>query len=308
MGTEENIAASVNDEHDGLEAIKGIGPKFSKALYEIGIRRFVDLAQYTSQDLSKTLLEQAGVKVPPERIEVNNWIGQARALAQRPNTGRTLPEGEADAAKEPEEVPSPPTWRQHAGFSMFFDYVIDEHGEQVWQTRVYHDESGEERLVPGIETAQWVNWILERANLPIAAEPIPTEIEAAVLPTPVTPYDAQIVILDVQVSQVPTPPGVRGKKLMAEVRFQVSGVEAEKLAAERVPFQIEVHTLDVENEAAHLVASERSRLQPQVFEYTSQQEFPIPHLGRYELQSIVLLLPPGEMMAFHQGAPFRVVP
>jgi len=230
----------------------------------------------------------------------------------------TLPEEEAEVAKRPEWPLNDPTWREQAAFSLWFGHVTDEHGKQVWRTCVYH-ESGEQKAMEqagpiakkdftGVVTDPWVNWILERARLPVAAEPIPTEIEAAVPPAPVRSYDAQLEILDVQVSQVTTPPGVRGKKLMAEVRFQISGPERATLVAERLPFQIEVHTIDVESEAAHLVASERSRLQPQVFEYTSHQEFPIPDLGRYELQSIVLLLPPGEMLAFRQDAPFRVVP
>jgi hypothetical protein len=253
------------------------------------------------------LLEQAGVKVPPERIEANNWIGQARELTQQANTEHTLPEDQVEVAKELEEVPSPPT--RSAEFTVFFDYAGDEHGEWVWQTRVYYaGDGGEEIVLPGIETSAWVNWILERAELPVAAEPIPTETEVAELPAPVTPYDAQIEILDVQVSAIPVPPGVREKKLKAEVRFQVLGVEAEKLTAERIPYQIEVHTIDLETGDSNLIASERSQLQPEVFEYRSQQEFSIPDLGHYELQSVVLLLPPAEMMAFRQDARFRVVP
>lgn len=298
MGTEKNVIASTNDERDNLEAIKGIGPSFSEALYEIGICRFADLAQYTPQDLSKVLLEQAGVRVPPERIETKDWIGQARELVQQGNTERMPPEEQVKLAKKPEEAPSPPTRSYTAEFTVFFDYVTDEHGEWIWQTRLYYaGNGGEETILPGIETAQWVNWILERANLPVAAPP-----------APVTPYDAQIEILDAQVSQSPTPLGVKDKKLMAEVRFQILGPEAETLVAERIPYQIEAHTIDLETGDSNLVASERSQLQPDVFEYRSQQEFSIPDLGHYELQSIVLLLPPGEMMAFHQGAPFRVVP
>lgn len=307
MGTEEKVAPSVNDERDDLETIKGIGPKWADTLYKTGIRRFEDLAQYTPQDLAKALLEQAGVRIPSERIEANNWIGQARKLAQRAKTERALPEDQGEVAKGLEEVPSPPT--RSAEFTVFFDYARDEHGKWVWQTRLYYaGNGGEEIVLPGIETSAWVNWILERANLPIAAEPIPTEIEAAALPAPVKPYDAQVEIFDIEVSQSPTPPGVREEKLIAEVRFQILGPEAETLVAERIPFQIEVHTVDSKTGGSNLVASERSQLQPEVFEYRSQQEFPIPDLGRYELQSIVLLLPPGEMMAFHQGAPFRVVP
>jgi hypothetical protein len=246
--------------------------------------------------------------IRPERIKTKNWIGQARDLAQQANTERTPPGEETEVAKEPEEAPSPPTWRQQAGFSLFFDYVTDEHGRQRWRTRVYHEESGEAPELPGIETAEWVNWILERAKLPVAAEPVRPEIEAAAPPAPVASYDARIEILDVQVSEIGPSPGVPEKRLMAEVRFQVSGTDAEALTADCIPFRIEVHTVDLESGASNLVASKQSQLQPQVFEYPSQQTFLVPEAGRHELHSIVLLLPPGEMMASHRGPIIRVVP
>ncbi len=180
MTAQENVAASVDDERDDLETIKGVGPAFADALNIIGIRRFADLAQYTPDQLSTALLEQASARVPPERIEADNWIGQARELARRVNTERRPPEERAEVAKEPEEAPPELAWRQHAGFSLFFDYLTDEHGERAWQTRVYHDESGEEALFPGTETALWVNWILERAKLPdTTAEPIAAAARAA---------------------------------------------------------------------------------------------------------------------------------
>ncbi|MFQ5473951.1 MAG: hypothetical protein ACE5FA_13865, partial [Dehalococcoidia bacterium] len=236
MITEENTAASVDDGRDDLETINGIGPTFAEALYKTGVRRFTDLAQYTPVELSKALLEQIGLKVPVQRIEADDWIGQARALAPQVNTERELPEEEAKVVREPEKV-NHPTWHQHAGFSLFFDYVTDEHGEQVWQTRVYHDESGEEMLFSGIEPAPWVNWVLEQSELPIAGELAPTETEAAPPSAPVTPHDAQIEILDVQVSEVQTPVGVREKKLLAKVSFQISGSEADALTTERIPFR-----------------------------------------------------------------------
>ena len=120
MGTEENVAASTDDERDDLEIIKGIGPTFADALNNIGIGRFAELAQYTPEELSRELLEQAGVRVPPERIEDNNWIGQARELAQRVETGRRLPAGEPEVAGE---TPNYPARRQHAGFSWGVDCV-----------------------------------------------------------------------------------------------------------------------------------------------------------------------------------------
>jgi hypothetical protein len=200
---------------------------------------------------------------------------------------------------------------------VFFDYQTDESGERVWQARAYHDETGEETHFAGLETAPWVNWVLDQAELPIEPtptvteippEPKPAETEIAAPAAVEMPYDAELKIIEVQVTEIKPSPDVPEKRLKAGVRFQVAGSEAETVAAECIPFRIEHHTVDLESGASGLVASEDSELQPQVFEYASEQAFPIPEVGRHELHTIVLLLPPGEMMTYHRGPTIKVVP
>jgi hypothetical protein len=168
-----------------------------------------------------------------------------------------------------------------------------------------------------LETAPWVNWVLEQAKLPIELtptvtevppEPKPAETEIAAPSAVETPYDAQLEIIEVQVTEIKPSPDVPDKRLKAAVRFRVAGSEAETVAAKCIPFRIEHHTVDLESGASGLVASEDNELQPRVFEYTSEQSFPIPEVGRYELHTIVLLLPPGEMMTYHRGLTIKVVP
>src|SRR5205085_9362692 len=106
MSLERNNVTSGDDEsaRDDLKKIARIGQAYAKALYQIGIRRFADLAQYTPQELSQALLEQAGVRVKAEKIASEDWIGQARRLAQQAQGARALSEAEADAAKKPDEI------------------------------------------------------------------------------------------------------------------------------------------------------------------------------------------------------------
>jgi len=325
MNTDENVAVSGNDAGDNLEEIEGIGPGYAKALNKIGIYRFADFLPYNTPEKLQQALEEAGEKIPLWKIKKFDWLGQARdkVLPQQTNTEHASPQKATEAAQEP-QYPSPKEeWEQYAGFNLYFEFRTDEHGQQEWRTLVFKsldpDSFNGREEFPGIEPVPWVNWILEQADLPITTEPIPTETEVAreptppetedaVPPAPVTPYDAGIEILDVQLSEIGPSSGVPEKRLMAEVRFKVSGPEAETLTAERIPFRSEVHTVALEGGASNLVASGLSQLQPQVFEYTSQQEFPIPELGRHELHSIVLLLPPDEMMASHRGPTFKVVP
>ena len=228
--------------------------------------------------------------------------------SQHHNTESPLLREEAANAPENSPASRKKEWKQHAGFWVSFDYKIDEHGRQTWQTRVYDINSGAEEPLSGIDTAPWVNWVLERAKLPDPAEPISTEVKEAVRPAPMEAHDARIDILEFRLLPLEPSLAVPEKRLRAEVDFRVSGTEAKTMAAEQVSFWTQFHTIDLESGALNPVASEPGQLQPEVFEYTSKQSFPIPDLGRYEVQCIILLLPPVGRIAFDQGPTFKVVP
>ncbi len=298
MGTRKNAAALVNDERNDLETMNN------------------EETQSQCKALAKSSGEQCRNKPSPssEYCHIHRQMSERRA--QQANTERTSPEKKAKVAKRPDNWPlNDPTWRQQAFFMLFFGHVTDEHEEQVWHTCVYHDESGEQKGIDdaivqenfaGVAFDPWVDWILERAKLHGAEEPIPTEIEAATSPTSVTPYDIQVEILDADVNQSSVAPG---KRLVAEAHFKISGLEAETLMKKEIPFEILFHAVNCESGAANLVASEQGQLKPQKRKYRGEQEFIIPVLGDYELETIILLLPPGEIMAFRlRDSPFSVIP
>jgi hypothetical protein len=126
-------------------------------------------------------------------------------------------------------------------------------------------------------------------------------------PKPAPGYDARVGILDVQLSEVPRPPGVWQKELMAQIKFEVSGQDAQKLTDSQAAYRVEVHIVNQAGGVSSLVASEQQQLRQGTFNYTSQQKFRMPGVGHYELHSIVLLLPPADLMERHQGPVFRVV-
>lgn len=310
MGINENDTASADNVQEGLGIIKGIGPKFAEALSQIGIRRVADLADYTPDTLSEALLNRAGVKVSPERIEANDWIGQARELAEVAKEESTPPEPDLITVNKPDA-----TWNEHAYFSLKFEYMNDEDGQKSWQTHIYREQDGGEAVeFPGIDdSATWVDWILERAKLPDLAKLPPTgsevgapaETEATILPTPVTQEYVRIKILDVQLSEARPRSALAEKHLVSEVHFQVLGAQVEMNTAESYPLQIEVQTINLESDASNLVASEDDQIQPQTYRKT--QQFPIPEVGHYELQSqVALLLPNGKVSDVHKGPRFRV--
>ncbi len=152
---------------DDLTAIEGIGPTYAEALAKIDVQSFADLAEYkTSTELQLALLEQAKVNVPLSRIENSgsekgSWISQAQEHLglRRQRARQTEPSRKAD--------PSEKSWKDHASFSFRSEFVTDDEGRQLWWTRVYHDQSGEEAwFLP-----KWVDWICEQADIPVIEKP-----------------------------------------------------------------------------------------------------------------------------------------
>ncbi len=63
--------------YDDLTNIKGIGPKYEKALRALGITTYRQIAEWTSADID---LFAGKLKVKPERIVRDDWVGRARKL------------------------------------------------------------------------------------------------------------------------------------------------------------------------------------------------------------------------------------
>jgi predicted flap endonuclease-1-like 5' DNA nuclease len=65
---------------DDLEAIKGIGPKFEKALKDLGISTYAQIASWTEADVTE-VAEKIGAR--PQRIHKDDWIAAAKKLTTR---------------------------------------------------------------------------------------------------------------------------------------------------------------------------------------------------------------------------------
>lgn len=63
---------------DDLKRIRGIGPKFEKALNGLGVRSFSQIAAWTEADVAEFAEK---LKVHPTRIERDGWVEMARSLA-----------------------------------------------------------------------------------------------------------------------------------------------------------------------------------------------------------------------------------
>lgn len=278
MASDTSPLSNEERERDDLESIQGIGAATADALFRMGVRRFSDMTEYSPESLAKSLFERTGLRVLPKRIEVEDWIGQARIRA--------------GLKGQPPREGTDTNWHQHAGFSVFFDVRTTNEGGRVWRTRLYHAETGDEVSVPDVQAARWVEWILQRARVPAPARPL---------------YDVGIEALEVGVSLL-SPANSAAGLLAADIRFRLTGQDVLRLAHDRFPFRIEVYTFNTTTGATKRVAGETGVLEPNVVEYHSRQAFTMPEVGNHELHSVIVLLSPDGTMAHHQGPRFQVRP
>jgi hypothetical protein len=145
-----------------LERIAGLDPWIARLIEQSGLDRLSVLAGLSAPALAALLAGRAAAALTPERIERDDWLGQARRLSAELGPDDTPPPDRTPDDGTPHEPPSGDR-RQQAGFSLFFDLVRDDGGHESWNTRVYHEESGAEIVLPGIEPGAWSDWILGRA-------------------------------------------------------------------------------------------------------------------------------------------------
>ena len=315
-----------SDTATDLQQIKGVGQKTVQALQDLGIGHCADLTGFTPDSLAD-LLKAKIPSISPKRIERENWLSQARTLSQS--------QAEFEPAQtEADETPAPSAedqrdkpitsqhkglgWRELADFFISFGFEIDADGAEHLKTKAHHSQSDTPRIWDGIVSKELTTWMMGQAHLPL-----PPETEPQATPEPPThpsspefaaplsgmpQYDARIEVAGVDVLTIPTPLDCQKVKLAAEVHFRLSGSAAKRLASARGPFRVELYAVDLGTGASKSVASAMGQLQPQILDYASRQEFPVPRLGRYELQAIVRLLPPGDGMACHRGPTISVVP
>jgi predicted flap endonuclease-1-like 5' DNA nuclease len=87
---------------DDLRRIRGIGPKFAKALAAAGVVSFRQIAAWTEAEIAEI---SKVLKVHPARIAKDGWVASAAALVA--DDGEPAPAVAVAPAAEPEPVPAP---------------------------------------------------------------------------------------------------------------------------------------------------------------------------------------------------------
>lgn len=290
---------------DDLREIYGVGPKLAQALRQIGVDTFVQLAAYTPEDLSQVLRDQADMQMPVSRIQANNLLGQAVELAQK--QARTPPRrSRSDAASDGE-------WRQHAGFSLFFDRSVDEQGVPIWETRIwktelYHNETGDEETFSEAKPVAWVPWIVGQAQLPVALK----ELDAAAAPVVEESPGVQLDIEEVhgeKVSFAAKPvAGPAAEQITVRVSFRVAGDDINTQLDQPATYQVDVCLLSPLRRELLQMMAVRGQLQPGQRRYQHSFQLSLPPSGSYELDVIAFLLPPAPDTLAHRTVPLHVTP
>jgi hypothetical protein len=214
-------ASRANDQADDLARIEGIEPWIADLLRKCGVGQLTALAGLSPEALATTLRERAFVELTTARIEREDWLGQARRLGPGADLSTEPDSNEPDdrpAAEGMEEGGG----QQAAGFSLFFDAIRDEEGNEVWQTRVYHEESGQEVILPGTEAGPWASWILSRAVPELSRR------EGSPGETPSRPSLVHHLVVKIIGARLAQSEGAEGhsESFSVEVRLQVTGLSA----------------------------------------------------------------------------------
>lgn len=262
---------------DELMQIRGIGQATIQALNQIGIFRMSDLAARNSDELAEAL-RPVVPGITPQRINREDWIGQAKALSSK--DGRE-PDDPAPLTGETVSVPDG-DWYELSDFFVSFGYAISQSAEKTLQTRIEHSQSGSSEKWNGIAGSELLNWMLERAGAP-QAEVADSTATASVS----QPGDTAVLTLsELRIMETETPficnRHLYSSGIHAECRLEVSEAMSEIMRQEQ-PLDVEFHLVNVRSHDAMQVNAVTSVIEPDSLTYHIEQDLPTNKPGLFQL-------------------------
>ena len=178
---------------DDLKRIRGVGPGIERRMQAAGLRTFAGLAALSPAELAAQVALPHGMS--PRRIADEDWIGQARALAQ---AAMPLPE-----AQQPAPLAAEPPARLRANFTA--ELLLSQAGA-VRGTRVAHVQSGAQEAWAGWDERKLIDFFTRSARLELPnAQPAPVAA-----PAPEPPEAPALRLLDCVVLSAGAPRRVVG--------------------------------------------------------------------------------------------------
>lgn len=203
----------------------------------------------------------------PGETQASARGGRRKKVAPRSSKGATGPETGAG--------PADPGWEGLAEFVVSFGRVSGTGGELLVETRVRHAQSGEARSWQGMALEELARWMSSRAGLPSPGRPAETDV---------------VELSGLWVSQAAA--GGQGV-LRSEVCFSVVEPTPAVENAGQVPYTIEFRLADAETGEPSSVAVYDGLVRPGEMDCPIEHDLPIPPPGRYRLDLVARLLPPG---------------
>lgn len=282
-----------------LVDVDGVGPTYSDALNELGVASVEDLAGQDAGNLAARLAEAGHPSIGEDRIE--GWIDHARQLVEQ-----TSPPSDSDDASAAASDGHGTT--QLAGFTVFIDQDTD---PQRWQTRVYHDESGEELTLDGVDPGAVLQFMFvdalaaDRDSLPDAA--FRQQVQRA-LPVPSDGEETHVAdgievdIVEVTIQAVQAPPHRHERWLIVTVMFEVSELPPIPEQVDDLAYLCEILVVDYEGGGLQAILSRYGAVTATgPTTYRIEAELPMPPVGSYHIETVVLLFPPTETVACRSG-------
>lgn len=223
---------------------------------------------------------------PQALAEKPGGEAQAPARGRRRKGGAPGPrKGAADQDAGPPE----PGWEALAEFAVAFGRVRAADGEPHVETRVRHVPSGEATSWPGMALDELAAWMSRRASLPLPGS-VSEQPEGSA-----ERDEVELSGLWVSQDRAAGHPGWSGvtNALRAEVCFSVVAARPAVLAAGEVPYTIEFWLTNSETNESSSAAVYRGMVRPGEMDCPIEQDLPIPPPGRYQLDLVARLLPPG---------------
>lgn len=161
-GADDNVKIEAIDD---FKLIRGIGPVIERKLIDAGVKTYAQLARMSPAKLASIFSEFT--LLSEERITQQDWVGQARLLAENypsKSTGEELDDATHNG--------------QH--YAVFTVELLLDKMNAVRRTRVMHVQSQEENTWAGWDENRLVTYFIEKAELPQSlsdAAPLSSELD-----------------------------------------------------------------------------------------------------------------------------------
>lgn len=287
---------------DELLQIKGIGQSTAQALNQIGIFRISDLAGRHPDELVDAL-RPVVPGITPQRINREDWIGQAQALAgmEGREPDDALPFSSKSVRVREED------WYELSDYFVSFGYAINQSAEKTLQTRIEHSQSGNSVKWNGIAGAELLNWMLKQAGIPQTESGTSNVTDSASQPG----VTAGLTLSELRIAEVDKP-------FICDRRLYSSGIHAEcrlavsdamsNITRQNRPFDIEFHLVNVQTHDARKVVAFSSVFEPDNLIYHIERDLPTDTPGIFQLTISARLADAPETTAQLQGPVIQVSP